>query len=77
MDGNALADGDAAGDIVCLGIEPGDFLISVMHFSTKASIAVLDDMTSEFSITATDTINNEGGTPTRRDQLLVTWEDLT
>jgi len=35
------------------------------------------DLTSEFSITGANTINNAGGTDTTGQVLLVVWEDLT
>lgn len=35
------------------------------------------DITSEFTITADNTINNAGGTDTTGNKLLVFWTDLT
>lgn len=70
--------GGAAGDHTVTGIAVGDEIAAVLHFSTAASIATLDnDIGSEFSITADDTINNDGGTATSSDRLLVVWVDRT
>jgi len=73
----ALVDGGSAGDFTVTGIAVGDRLIFVGEFATKAAIATLTNLTSEFSITAADTINNAGGTATTNDQLLVIYHDLT
>lgn len=72
-----LVDGGAAGDFTVTGIAVGDRLVFVGEFATKAAIATLTDLTSEFSITAADTINNAGGTATTSDQLMVIYHDLT
>lgn len=72
-----LVDGGAAGDFTVTGIAVGDSLVFVGEFATKAAIATLTDLTSEFSITAADTINNVGGTATTNDQLMVIYHDLT
>jgi hypothetical protein len=68
----ALIAGGAAGAHTVTGIEANDELVSVLHYSTGAALA---DLTSEFSITADDTIDNTGGTATTGDQLWVTWID--
>jgi hypothetical protein len=60
--------GGAAGDITVTGITTSDRLVSVINLTDGA------DLTSEFSITAADTINNAGGTATTGDDLLVVWE---
>lgn len=65
----ALVAGAAAGDVTVTGIKAGDELVSVLH-NTAGTLA---DLTSEFSVTADDTINNDGGTATTGDQLWVTW----
>lgn len=69
--------GGAAGDHTVTGIAVGDELVSVLEFATAAAIATLTDRTSEFSITAADTVNNAGGTSTASDSLLVIWVDRT
>lgn len=73
---NLLA-GAAAGNITLTGIAVGDELAFVGVFTTAASIATLADLTAEFSVTATNTINNTGGTATTNNQLLVMWIDRT
>ena len=68
----ALIAGGAAGDFTVTGITTADTLIMVLHYTTGAALA---DLTSEFSITATNTINNAGGTATTSDQLVVIYQD--
>lgn len=65
-----VAAGGAAGDITVTGIAVGDQLISVVNLTDGT------DVTSEFSITAADTINNTGGTATTGDVLLVLYNDV-
>ena len=72
-----LVAGGSAGDHTVTGITTADEISFVGHFSTAAAIATLADLTSEFSITAADTINNVGGTDTSSDQLMVMWLDLS
>lgn len=72
-----LVSGGAAGDHTLTGIAVGDEIVFVGHFSTEAAIATLGDLTSEFSVTAADTINNTGGTATTNDQLMVIYIDRT
>ena len=69
--------GGSAGNHTVTGIEIGDRLIAVQHFSTAASIATVADLTSEFSISGANQINNAAGTDTSNDQLIVIYEDLT
>lgn len=68
--------GGAAGDLAVTGIDPHDSLVAVQRF-VGAGVAVTDvaDLTSEFTITAVDTINNTGGTNTTGDKLVVWWID--
>lgn len=66
-----VADGAAAGDVTVTGIATTDTLLFVGVFTTKASIATFADLTSEFTITATNTINNTSGTSTANNQLIV------
>lgn len=72
-----LVAGGAAGNITITGIAVGDELVFVGQFTTAASIATLADRTAEYSVTATNTINNTGGTASTGDQLLVMWIDRT
>lgn len=69
-----LATGAAAGNITCTGIKPGDRLNSVLRYTAGALVSVL---TSEFTITANNTINNAGGTNTTGSSLLMNWTKLT
>lgn len=73
---SALIDGGAAGDHTVTGIAVGDALVIVLHISTKASIATMADLTSEFTVAA-GKITNATGTDTSNDQLLLFYEDLT
>lgn len=72
--GHALVDGAAAGDLTAPGITEADTLDSVIQY-IGAGTAVTDvvDLTAEFSITADDTINNDGGTDTTGSKLVVNW----
>ena len=66
-----VADGAAAGNVTVTGIATTDTLLFVGVFTTKASIATFADLTAEFTITATNTINNAAGTSTANNQLIV------
>jgi len=70
--------GGAAGDFTITGIAVGDYLSSVVGFLlTEAGpngITILN-LTSEFSITAANTINNGGGTSSAAGMLFVTYYD--
>lgn len=78
----ALIAGGAAGDHTVTGIKfgdgkrsyLGDQLIGVLHQDGTSGILV--DLTSEFSITADNTINNTGGTATTSDWLIVFYADM-
>lgn len=72
-----FVDGGAAGNHTVTGIAVGDSLISVFHVSTKANVATIADLTSEFTVSAADTINNAAGTDTTNDLLIVFYHDLT
>lgn len=67
----ALITGGAAGDHTVTGILAGDELLAVVESAT--STAVLTDRSAEFSVGADDTINNDGGTATTDDTLVVLW----
>jgi hypothetical protein len=68
--------GAAAGDVTVTGILATDVLVSVLVFTTAASIASLADLTSEFTITGADTINNTSGTSTANNRVVVTVDRL-
>lgn len=67
--------GGAAGALTVTGIATTDTLIGVIRFDLDATASNIDvdDLTSEFSITAADTIDNTGGTATTGDKLLVLY----
>ena len=58
--------GGVAGNITVTGILPTDTLVAVLDIAGA-------DLTSEFTITAADTINNAAGTSSSASQLLVTY----
>ena len=74
----AVVSGGAAGDITVTGIKTGDELSAVVYY-VGAGTAVTDvvDLTSEFTISAADTIDNTGGTATTGGKLEVRWTKLT
>lgn len=61
--------GGSAGNHTVTGIKVTDKLISVLHWTPTTLVPT--DLTSEFSITAANTINNTGGTDTSADYLVV------
>ena len=68
--------GAAAGDVpVVGGIKKGDKLLRVVvvSFDGDGDTVASADLTSEFTITADDTINNTGGTSTADSLVLVQW----
>lgn len=69
----ALIAGGAAGNHTVTGIATADNLVMVLHNTA----GVFADLTSEFIISAANTINNAAGTDTSSDQLLVIYQDNT
>lgn len=72
----AVIAGGSAGALTVNGIATTDRLISVVRLnrdSTAANITA-DALTSEFTISAANTIDNTGGTATTGDVLVVTYE---
>lgn len=69
-----LVTGGAAGNFTVTGIATADTLVMVLHYTTGAALA---NLTSEFTISAANTINNTGGTATTSDQLVVIYQDNT
>ena len=67
--------GGGAGNHTVTGISfsPLDTLVSVLHHTPDTDS--MADLTSEFTVTATNTINNTAGTATTSDQLIVTYWD--
>jgi len=79
-----VIDGGAAGDHAVTGIAVGDALRSVLKLdftlvegTPNVRTWSVADLTSQFTVTATDTINNAGGTDTTGAILVVVFEDLT
>jgi hypothetical protein len=72
-----LIAGGAAGDHTVSGISTGDHLVAVLQVDATDASETYADLTSEFTISAADTINNTGGTDTTGCGLLVVWEDRT
>lgn len=66
--------GASAGDVTVTGINAGDELVSVLFYTGSGTdVTEVVDLTSEFSITADDTINNATGTDTSGGDLKVLW----
>lgn len=63
--------GGVAGDITVTGVALGDTLLSVMAIKDADQTSV--NRTAEFAITATNTINNAGGSNDTGYHLVVTW----
>lgn len=75
---SAVIAGGSAGDLTVTGITTNDRLVGVIRLnrdSTAANVNI-DALTTEFTITATNTINNVGGTATTGDSLLVLYESI-
>jgi len=73
--GQAVISGGSAGNHTVTGIASGDELVYV--YEQNGTSGIITDLTSEFSITGTNTINNNGGTSTSGDKLVVLYLDLT
>lgn len=65
--------GGAAGPLTCTGITVGDTIVSVVTV-LNASPFTVADLTSEFSVTGTNTIDNTGGTATTSKRVVVTFQ---
>ena len=69
--------GAAAGNITVTGIKKDDEIVAVIAFGltegTPNTFSGFVDITSEFTATATDTINNVGGTSTANKMVMVVW----
>lgn len=76
---SAVIAGGAAGDLTVTGVAVGDQLVAVVRLDRDATAANVNisSLLAEFSITATNTINNAAGTNTTGDALLVLYVDLT
>jgi hypothetical protein len=67
--------GGAAGDHTVTGIAVGDALLYV--WKQDGTSGIITNLTSEFTITGPDTINNGGGTDTTGDNLIVHFLNKT
>ncbi len=65
--------GGAAGNHTVTGIKAADTLVSVLHVDFTDASETGADLTSEFTISAVNTINNTGGTATTGGFLVVTY----
>lgn len=75
---HALVAGAAAGNVTVTGIKTTDTLNMVLHFiGTGVSVTDVTDLTSQFTISATNTINNTSGTSSATNKLLVLWTATT
>src|SRR6266550_4663035 len=69
-----LVNGAVAGNVTVSGITTGSTLLEVLHHVYTAGVLTnITDLTSEFTITATNTINNTGGTSSNTNKLMVRW----
>lgn len=69
----ALITGGAAGNLTVTGIATTDTLLLVLKFiGAGTAVTDLANLTSEFTISATNTINNTGGTAST-GKVLVGW----
>lgn len=73
----ALIKGGSAGSHTLTGITTDDKILSVWaeEFDGDGDISTVSDLTSEFSISAANTISNTGGTATTDALLQVLWAD--
>lgn len=67
--------GAVAGNVTVTGIATTDHLIAVLHLDITGNNET--DLTSEFTISAANTINNAAGTATDSDTLLVIYFDTS
>ena len=65
--------GAAAGNVTVTGIHVGDRLVSVLKLDMTDASETGSDLTSEFTVTATNTIHNTGGTASTGGFLIVSW----
>lgn len=65
--------GGAAGAHTVTGIKTRDTLVSVLHVDFTDASETGADITSEFTVSAADTIDNTGGTSTTGGFLVITY----
>jgi hypothetical protein len=72
----AVVAGGAAGNITVTGIATLDELVSVIHCTAGGAVdGDFADLTSQFTISAANTINNTAGTNTTGNKLIVIYRD--
>lgn len=72
--GRAVITGGAAGNLTAPGIATTSKLMWVLQFiGAGTAVTSIADLTSQFTITAANTINNTGGTNTTGSQLFAQW----
>ena len=72
--GKAVITGAAAGNLTAPGIATTSKLLSVIQYiGGGTAVTGIADLTSQFTITAVNTINNTGGTNTTGSQLFAQW----
>lgn len=69
--------GAAAGDVTVTGIALNDKLLGVLKIDATDASESFSSLTSEFSITAANTINNAGGTTSANCGLIVIYLDVS
>ena len=75
---SAVVAGAAAGNVTVSGISTLDELVSVIHCTAGGAVdGDFADLTSQFTISATNTINNTGGTSTSGNKLIVLYRKRT
>jgi hypothetical protein len=67
---------DSGANVTLAGIASGDELVSVMSFTTAASIATVADRTAEYAV-GSGVLTKAAGTDERNNQLIIFWNDLT
>ena len=74
----AVIAGGAAGSHAVTGIKTGDELDEVIYFvGAGTAVTNVSDLTAEFTISGSGTIDNSGHTDTTGGVLLVRWTKLT
>ncbi len=71
----SLVDGVNATTATLTGIATEDTILSVLHLSTKSSIATCADITSDVTISDADEITV--GSDYSSDQMIVFWVDVS
>lgn len=67
---------DSAANVTIAGMVAGDRIVSVLAFTTAASIASVADRTSEY-VAGSGAMVKAAGTDEQNNQLIVFWIDLT